>query len=190
MVIVNVGSGYPRPPLPWINIDNLHDQFPIGTPERREMDNEPNFVNANVIDGLPFDDSSVDGILMSHILEHFTMNDAFLVLRHCWHVLKPGGILRISVPDPAKFYRLTMREVAGDVVDWGQPNYGAPTPFMNYALFFAGHKQLIGIDALKCYLHATGFSSYRVMSANTTLLPPLSDIDNRAPFSLFVEGIK
>ena len=189
MVLLNIGSGCPRPGPPWINIDYLFEQFPVGTPERRRLEEEGNYMDLNVVDGLPFY-YNVDGILMSHVLEHFTMNDALIVLTHCWHALKVGGVLRISVPDPVKFYDLIIREEGGEDIDWGEPNYGAPQNFLRYALLFADHKQLITKDCLDCYLWATGYESWKVVEASESQLPILADIDNRYPFSLFVEAIK
>ena len=46
-----------------------------------------------------FDDNSVDLVYACHLLEHFGRNQIYDVLREWHRVLKPGGILRIAVPD-------------------------------------------------------------------------------------------
>jgi hypothetical protein len=51
---------------------------------------------------LPYADSSVDEIRASHILEHFTFGDAQKAMEEWSRVLKPGGRIRISVPDVDK----------------------------------------------------------------------------------------
>lgn len=52
------------------------------------------------IDNLSFiQDNSVDLIYNCHVLEHFKRNDVVRVLKEWNRVLKPNGILRISVPD-------------------------------------------------------------------------------------------
>lgn len=52
----------------------------------------------------PFADGSVEEILASHVLEHFTRAQAWDFLRECKRILKPGdGILHIAVPDLDKF---------------------------------------------------------------------------------------
>ena len=61
---------------------------------------------------------------------------------------------------------------------------------MEYALFFAEHKQLLGIDGISCLLWVAGFKDYTEIGAKDTHLPPLASIDNRAIFSLFVEATK
>ena len=50
-------------------------------------------------DSLPFDDCSADVIYASHILEHFERHRVNNVLSEWRRVLKPGGVLRVCVPD-------------------------------------------------------------------------------------------
>ena len=70
----------------------------------------PGFTHVDVIGGdhihhqgtvseLPFPDDSADLIYASHILEHFSRLDIQKVLCEWYRVLRPGGILRIAVPD-------------------------------------------------------------------------------------------
>ncbi len=49
--------------------------------------------------GIPFADNSFDIVYHSHILEHFSKKRAEFFLEECFRVLKPGGLLRIAVPD-------------------------------------------------------------------------------------------
>ena len=48
---------------------------------------------------LPYDDNSIEEIRASHVLEHFSFNDAKKALIEWVRVLKPGGRLRVAVPD-------------------------------------------------------------------------------------------
>lgn len=55
------------------------------------------------IESLPmFDDNSVDLVYSSHSLEYFDMDSALVALKEWHRVLKPGGVLRVSVPDFSK----------------------------------------------------------------------------------------
>jgi predicted SAM-dependent methyltransferase len=153
------------------------------------MDGEGNYFNHDILQPFPFESGSVDGIFASHILEHFVLMDALDLVDECYRLLRPGGVLRVSVPCPRKFYEGTL---AGKT-DWGEPfhlNRGKTTTMLNYALFFHDHKQCLGKHALLCMLLDAGFSEQEEKAFTHTWLPGLADIDNRPEFSLFVEGRK
>lgn len=50
-------------------------------------------------DALPYPDSSVDYILMMHVLEH--IQNIVHLLNECHRILKPDGILELEVPNAA-----------------------------------------------------------------------------------------
>lgn len=52
--------------------------------------------------GSPIADNSVDGAVASHVLEHFSHTQTASVLAEWVRVLKPGGILKVAVPDMNK----------------------------------------------------------------------------------------
>ena len=47
----------------------------------------------------PWANSSVDIVYSSHTLEHLNKNDGMNFLNECYRILKPGGCLRIVIPD-------------------------------------------------------------------------------------------
>lgn len=49
--------------------------------------------------GIPFPDQTFDAVYHSHVLEHIDRDGAAGFLGECRRVLKPGGIVRIVVPD-------------------------------------------------------------------------------------------
>lgn len=53
----------------------------------------------NLLSGVPFPDQSFDVVYHSHVLEHFSRADGKAFIAECFRVLKPGGIIRIAVPD-------------------------------------------------------------------------------------------
>lgn len=74
----------------------------------------PGFVHIDVVyydhvdylmpvdDLMIYEDDSVDLIYSCHVLEHFHRKKVLRVLEEWHRVLKPGGVLRISVPDFSK----------------------------------------------------------------------------------------
>ncbi|MFI7633002.1 class I SAM-dependent methyltransferase [Nonomuraea sp. NPDC049400] len=103
-----------------------------------------------------FDTGSVDSIYASHVLEHFGRHDYLDVLAEWFRVLRPGGILRIGVPDfqaiaeEYVFGRLTngLRDLVGLCV-------GGQHDRHDY------HKMIFDEDTLEEALAHVGFSAVR-----------------------------
>jgi len=68
----------------WINIDLIKSS---------------NIINHNIKNGLPFANDEIEIIYHSHVLEHLSKSDAENFIKECYRILKPGGIIRIVVPD-------------------------------------------------------------------------------------------
>ena len=63
------------------------------------------------IDSLTFlENQTIDVIYNCHVLEHFKRKDLKRVLAEWFRVLKPGGILRTSVPDFARICEVYQKE--------------------------------------------------------------------------------
>jgi SAM-dependent methyltransferase len=88
---LNLGCGA-RFHAAWTNVD-LHPQSP-GV--RRHDVTRP----------LPFDDAMFDAVYHSHVLEHLPRDRAPALLAECRRVLRPGGVLRVAVPDLEQIARL------------------------------------------------------------------------------------
>ncbi len=56
----------------------------------------------NILQGIPFDNNLFDVVYHSHVLEHFHKKDGEEFIKECYRVLKPGGIIRIAIPDLEK----------------------------------------------------------------------------------------
>ncbi len=83
---LNVGCGrrFSRDPR-WLNVDLVP-----AAPEVQQIDAQH---------GLPFPTASFAAVYHSHVLEHLDPAAGLELLRECHRILKPGGILRVVVPD-------------------------------------------------------------------------------------------
>lgn len=53
----------------------------------------------NIVRGLPVPDRSAKVVYCSHILEHLSLADLRVALRHTHRILQPGGTFRMVLPD-------------------------------------------------------------------------------------------
>ena len=113
-VKLNLGSGQDQAPG-WISYDR--SRMPLlsrlrlfragaalaarlGNPAAHRVLRWPGSVRVrDLTKGIPHATGTVDAIYSSHMLEHLEPNDALSVLRECYRALRPGGTLRIVVPD-------------------------------------------------------------------------------------------
>ena len=72
----------------WINIDNNSDN------NIQKLD-----LKWDLRKPLPFHDNSVDFIFNEHFLEHLTVEEGILAIKDFFRVLKPGGVMRIAMPN-------------------------------------------------------------------------------------------
>lgn len=76
----------------WVNTDILDmSQYAI----QKGYD----FKQFDARQNIPYPDNSIDIIIAYHFLEHITRAEGAKFLKECHRVLKPGGIVRIGVPD-------------------------------------------------------------------------------------------
>ena len=199
MKLLNVGCGSSRPADPsWINMDTLRaclspDYRPETVESLRQLNLEHNYLehDAHKIPW-PFEDCSLDGILMNHSIEHFDCLEAVKIIKECRRLLLAGGVLRIGVPDAAIFRHVN----AEDCPENSMRIFGEPTPpeiadsFLSLALFFWEHKQVFSEDSLWCHLRVAGFSDITRCKYREGQNELLASIDNRPLFTLFMEARK
>jgi predicted SAM-dependent methyltransferase len=171
---------------------------------------EPGFINVDLFaaspevlrwdcrSSLPLRDASAAGIRVEHFLEHLeTREELPRFLADCRRALRPGGVLRVIVPDAQKYIAAY---VAPDLE--GFKALACPVPFppelptrldvVNH-VFHQLHEHRAGYDFenLGHRLVTAGFADVRRMAYRDSRDPALAcDRPVHAPYSLYVEAVK
>lgn len=107
-MLLNLGCGANRP-AGWINVDcslnSLLQTLPlVGKPLARLLIGSTMYDSANVRymnlnKRWPYSDGAVDLVYGSHVFEHLALPTTRLFLAEARRCLKPGGVIRLVVPD-------------------------------------------------------------------------------------------
>jgi predicted SAM-dependent methyltransferase len=171
-LLLNIGAGVHHPPG-WINVDVLGMSPDLHWDLRKE---------------LPFAEGSAQGVLLEHVIEHFTLADDLDLLDECRRVLAPGGIVRLVVPDFGRY----LESYAGDgeFVDRLRP--GRPTRLLAVAevALAHGHRSVWDGETLVAALREAGFEGARRRAFGDSDLDPPPDNPAREPESVYAEAQK
>ena len=85
--------------LDWVNLD----ASPVS----------PDVIAYDLRRRFPFAEGTFDAAYGSHVLEHLETAVANNLLRDCYRILKPGGIIRLAVPDLESIARLYLISLEG-----------------------------------------------------------------------------
>jgi SAM-dependent methyltransferase len=132
-------------------------------------------VNGTQIYPLPYADGSVDAIRASHVLEHFPHGQVAAVLADWVRALKPGGELKIAVPD---FGKIAENYVAGQPQNTVGYTMGGQIDEADF------HKALFDAESLKRALAGAGLMLIRAWKSE------LDDDCAALPISLNLAGTK
>jgi predicted SAM-dependent methyltransferase len=119
-VKLNLGCGPVQPPA-WTNVDGSNrawlasrlpwiDRALVAAGLLQPTEFNAQTVHTNLLRRFPWRDETVDAIYMGELLEHFTKDDAEHVLSECRRVLRQGGVIRVRVPDHARFWSNYVRQ--------------------------------------------------------------------------------
>lgn len=149
---------------------------------------------------LPWPDQSFKAVYASHLLEHLYFDEAQRLLRECFRVLKPGGHLRLVVPD---FAQIIADYTAGRTFPekrWKPDWPSTPADTANLQLFFRdpvfrpggwkvklydafydlhGHKWMYDEPSLIAHMQHAGFVDARRRGFHESAIPSLEGVEMR-----------
>jgi SAM-dependent methyltransferase len=208
---VNVGCG--ASPTPgWLNFDNSLTvriaRTPIvgtiiaalpGTSQRTRFVTRARGADVRwaTASQLPLETASMEVVYSSHMLEHLPRTQAADFLAEARRVLRPGGVLRLVVPDLRKLVLQYLESADAD--EFVARTLLAPRPTASVtsrlALAFLGtrdHAWMYDERSLVTGVQRAGFTDVRAIPAGETRVPgpePL-DLYERSDESLYVEGTR
>lgn len=133
-------------------------------------------------------DDYFDAIHCEHVLEHFPYTVSLGVIQECYRTLRPGGILRVIVPDLAKFVAYYRGEPAAN--DFSE-RYGSGVVAVSALTQLHFHMSVWDEESVTQTLEEIGFSGVGAKNFLDSSIPA-SCIDNPAREweSAYVDAVK
>jgi predicted SAM-dependent methyltransferase len=210
-VRLNVGCGQ-APSAGWLNYDNSPAVWLAKSPLLARLLRSAGVIDAasfefaafcranqiryaNAARRIPHAPGTVDVIYSSHMIEHLVRDDAWSFLLECHRVLRPGGRLRLVVPDlHALVHEYLQRGNADFFV--GQMQFETRLPPGALAklkwLIFGGrtHHWMYDARSLGGLMEEAGFADVEMMEPGRTRIVDPDGLDLRERYieSIYLEG--
>jgi predicted SAM-dependent methyltransferase len=161
----------------WINVD-------LARPGRR-LD-----LRWDVRRGLPFPDGICRAIFAEHLLEHLDVLEGITLIGECLRVLWPAGILRIGVPDLARY--VSSYECGDFLRERDGGRLGSPTRALALGeiFFMHGHRSMYDGETLALMCLEAGFEGAQTFEFGLGSLQPSPDSAHRRGETLYLEAQK
>jgi SAM-dependent methyltransferase len=224
---INLGS-WAHAPEGWINVDGSWNAWLSQRPRLRraaeaagvlpdwasDTDWPPNIVVHDLRKPLPFPDGFASAVYGSHVLEHLYLDEGERLLGECFRVLRPGGLLRLVVPD----LRAAVQEYLGErpFADseqkeaelgradrmnerLGLRDRHPPTGNLAYRVYWAvkdfhSHKWMYDRESLTARFEAAGFEEVRDLGYLESGIEGIEEVELRHRVvdecGICIEGVK
>ena len=136
---------------------------------------------------LPFAPQSIDAIFHEHLLEHLTYAQGVELHRRCRELLRPGGVLRIGVPDAGA--ALGSYATAESTGEWQSDRWPTPLTRIASLTYDSGHRAIYDAETLELSCLAAGFARAERRETGVGDMQPNVDSPSRRDFTLYVEAI-
>ena len=210
---INVGCGR-TPTKGYKNFDNSPSLFFASVPRLAALLHKLSFIKleqfefisfcrreaisyADACRKIPLENDAAEVVYASHMLEHLYPRQARLFLKEAFRVLKPGGVIRIVVPDLSIFVKSYL-ESGNSTKFIGELNLVEPERVSlkeKIIFFFTGprlHKCMYDSSSLSEFLVANRFEKPVILPPGSTTIPDPGELNlrEREEESIYVEAVK
>lgn len=214
---LNLGCGAVRP-KGWVNTDSSLNatiqKVPFIGKKVSQLFSQVKYSDSNVVfmnlnKTWNYSDNSVDVVYASHLFEHLTRKAASIFLKESFRTLKPGGVIRLVVPDLYKIckryidtYEHSDNNDPTEFIMWAinmdkESQYGGTSLFKSLLLELQGyphqHKYMYDDRSLGFLLRKQGFEKLQTLSYGISkYLPEIADVEGteESYLSVYLEGLK
>ncbi|HSC21063.1 MAG TPA: methyltransferase domain-containing protein [Solirubrobacterales bacterium] len=147
---------------------------------------------ADIRDGLPIATGALDYAVSIHALPELALPEQVPVLQELLRVLRPGGVLRLALPDLGKGIDAYLRGDRGyfKVEDTAASSMGGR--FITHMLWYGYSRSLFTPDFAAELLTKAGFADVaeRPFGKTGSEFAEIVELDNRVEESFFIEGTR
>jgi len=150
----------------------------------------------NLTQVFPWNENSIDVIYSSHTLEHLNKNDGIFFLNECYRVLRPGGIIRIIVPDLQSFvnryinHQISADNFLEDLYVLREEKGNFIKKIISYYMQYP-HKCMYDSRTLNLIMKEIGFISQTKKAFDSKIEDiNLIELENRTESAVIIEGTK
>ena len=166
----------------WINVDNNSDD------NIKKLD-----LNWDLTNPLPYKKNSMDFIFNEHFLEHLTVEEGQNAIKDFMRVLKPGGVLRIAMPDlevVVNDYSNIPLEKNPVIKRFNIDFVRTRAEWLNMSFRWWGHKWLYDWEELERRLQEAGCKKIKRQKLKQSSHPELRNLEIRDESNLIAEVTK
>lgn len=216
---LHLGSG-PHAEPGWVNVDKslvarisrvrplVHSLALLGVLDDRQRDTRwpREVVQRDLTKQFEWKDHTVRAIYSSHMVEHLDRAEARHLLEECLRVLKPGGVLRLALPNllgAVERYQQSKASgnhcAADELIEflYFVPSYGTMSRLrrLGVRMLHRSHAWMYDADSMNALLKDIGFTDVRECRFHEGACPDLGTLETRRDetfeaSTFFIEGVK
>lgn len=169
----------------WLKEGRIAEGTPIAVEDKKNT----YAMRYDIRKGIPAGDNSLEIIYHCHFLEHLSNDEGFVFLTECFRCLRPGGVMRVALPDMELWCRNYM---SGNTeffewyrqtnLDGHYPNQRNETNGMVFCANFYnwGHRMAYDYESLLVRLGQIGFvDTRRAAWGDSEVVPHMSLFEPR-----------